>query len=483
MSTLEEIFYSSTRILPEWILFSGILVTCLATVFTRSHGGRGLTFYLFALTALFYVVSLLLSAPQVAAGGETLYHGLVFLDRKATLVKQLAGVATLIFAVHSRLFSYPYSGEVYLLVLFALLGLSFLSMTTHLLTAYVSLELISLASYALVASGKTKENFEAGIKYLLYGATASALMLFGISLFYGLTHELNFTSEPFASALALQSAGPVQIISFMVLGGFLFKIAAAPFHHWVPDVYESTSTPVISFLSFAPKAAGFMFIARWVTADFVQLNHVLALVVALSLVMGNFAALWQTNFKRMLGYSGIAHSGFILTGLIMENNSHPYGTLFYLVAYLPMTMGSFFLADLVYSKIRTYDIAAMAGLGKRYPVLALNAVVILISLVGLPPTVGFIAKLVVFTSLANAALASSGYLLYGLLVFGLFNAAIALYYYLRPVYVMVIRDLSETHGGFRYHFWPTLALCYFSFTLVYLFLQAEKISDWVYSCF
>lgn len=481
MSVLEEIFHSSTRILPEWILFFGILATCLALAFTKEDNKS--PFYLFALTVMLYVYSLIISAPQVTAEGRPFYQGLLHLDKKALLIKQLTGIAAIIFMVHARLFSYKFPGEVYALTLFVLFGISFLSMTTHFMTAYVSLELISLASYVLVASGKMKKNFEAGIKYLIFGAVASAIMLFGISLFYGLSHSLNFSSPEFAESLARNPAGPVRVISFMVLGGFLFKIAAAPFHQWVPDVYESTSTPVISFLSFAPKAAGFIFISRMVAADFTDLNYALALVIILSLVVGNFAALWQNDFKRLLGYSGIAQSGFILTGMITGNNSDGYGTFFYLVAYLPMTMGSFFLVDFIWKKARTLDIPSMAGLGKKYPLLGINALVILISLVGLPPTIGFLAKLVVFSSLADAASSSSGYLLYGLLIFGLFNAAIALYYYLRPAYMMIIHDPAEKSAGFTYDLLITLVLSYFSFTLIYLFIKPDFISEWVSGIF
>ncbi len=481
MNVLEEIFHSSTRILPEWILFLGILAGCLALAFTKEEGKS--PFYLFALTVVLYVYSLVISASQVTVEGQSLYQGLLHLDKKALLIKQLTGIAAIIFMVHARLFSYKLPGEIYVLTLFVLFGISFLSMTTHFMTAYVSVELISLASYVLVASGKMKKNFEAAIKYLIFGATASAIMLFGISLFYGLSHSLNFSSRAFAEALALNPEGPVRIISFMVLGGFLFKIAAAPFHHWVPDVYESTSTPVISFLSFAPKAAGFIFISRMVAADFTDLNYILALIIVLSLAVGNFAALWQNDFKRLLGYSGIAQSGFILTGLITGNNSDVYGTFFYLVVYLPVTMGSFFLADSIWKKSLTLDIPSMAGLGKKYPLLGINALIILISLVGLPPTIGFLAKLVVFSSLADAASVSSGYLLYGLLVFGLFNAAIALYYYLRPAYMMIMHDPAEKNSGFSYDLLITLILSYFSFTLIYLFIKPDFISEWVSGVF
>ncbi|ADQ19042.1 NADH/Ubiquinone/plastoquinone (complex I) [Leadbetterella byssophila DSM 17132] len=474
MNPLDHIFESSSRLLPEWILLIGAVVILLTV-------RRKWAPFLYLLTIISYIFSLVLSGEIV--NGDVLYGGLLVWDKTGIIIKQLAGLAALIFFVHARLFKYPYKGEVFLMVLFTLLGISFLSMTTHFLTAYVSLELISLSSYVLVSMGKEKRQFEAGIKYLIFGASASAIMLWGISLFYGMTHLLDFSSPDFIKALGETSPALVECLCFLVLGGFLFKIAAAPFHHWVPDVYESTSTPVLSYLSFAPKAAGFAFIYRFVSSEISDLNLALALIIFLSLAVGNFSALWQKDFKRMLGYSGIAQSGFILTGLITGNHSDAYGTFFYLVTYLPVTMGSFFLADFLWKKVESMEISSFAGLGKTYPLLGLNALVILISLVGLPPTIGFMAKLVVFSSLADAASVSSGFLLYGLLIFGLMNAAISLFYYLRPAYFMIIKDPSERTSLYNFDLALSLTLSYFSFTLIYLFFAPDFISKWASGIF
>lgn len=476
---MKDILHSSTQILPEWILFIGILAVGLSIAFSKENSKWPV--YLFSLVTVLYVYSILLSFNQASLDGADLFGGLLHLDKLSLFIKQLAGISAIIFMVHTRLFDYKFPNEIFILVLFVLLGISFLSMTTHFMTMFVSLEMISLTSYVLVASGKTKTNFEASIKYLIFGATASAIMLFGMSFFYGIGHNLNFASEDFLLHVAQNQKGPIQVITFMVLGGFFFKIAAAPFHNWVPEVYETTSTPILSFLSFAPKAVGFVIIARMVMANFTDLTYILSIIIVLSLIVGNFAALWQNNFKRMLGYSGVAQSGFILIGLLKIGDVDFYGTFFYIIVYLPMTMGSFFLVDLIYRKIGSVNIPSMAGLGKKYPLLSANALVILISLVGLPPTVGFMAKLVVFSSLTDTAAVTGNYLFYGLLIFGLLNAAVSLYYYLRPAYFAMIATNQENNSSYSFDLVPTLALSYFSFVLVYFFLSPDSISEWVRS--
>lgn len=473
---MEEIRISAANILPELILILGVFGVVLAVSFKKPESK--LSFYLFALIIVSYFFLVQLSLGN--ADGKHFFHQLLFLDIPAIFIKQLAALSAMIFMVHARIMHYKYAGEIYALILFILLGISFLSMTTHFITMYVSIELISLSSYVLVASDKLKKNFEAAIKYLIFGATSTAIMLYGISLFYGISHELDFSSATFLDSVSKNPSLAIQAISFMVLGGLFFKIAAAPFHQWIPDVYESTSTPIVSFLSFAPKAAGFLIISRFVSADFVDLTGTLVLIVVLSLVIGNFAALWQNNFKRMLAYSGIAQSGFILIGLVGTKDSDFYGTFFYILAYLPITMGAFLLADYLSLKVGSFHIPNFAGLGKKYPILTINAVIITISLIGLPPTIGFMAKLVVFSSLANQAFENSNMLLYGLLVFGLLNAAIAIYYYLRPAYFMILKEEDE-HQKSRYFqsITLTLVLSYFGAILIFFFIYPNFLSDWV----
>jgi NADH-quinone oxidoreductase subunit N len=427
---------------------------------------------------LIYTFSATYFYENLPAGGLKLYGGLLLVDQTSLFFKQLVAISTIVFLIHSRLFDYKFDGEIYFLMLCILLGLSFLSMTTHFLVIYVALELVSISSYVLVATKNEKMNFEAAIKYLIFGATSSAIMLYGISLFYGMGHTLNFSEPAFIQAIAANTPLIIQIISFLFLAGLLFKIAAAPFHSWVPDVYEVTSTPIISFLSFAPKAVGVLVVARVVQSNFADLNAVLLLIIFLSLIIGNLAALWQTNLKRMLGYSGIAQAGFILIGVLKSPQTDFYGAFFYILTYLPITMGAFLLADLLKNLSGSDEMEDFKGLGQQNIFLGLNAVIIMMALVGLPPTVGFMAKLMVFSSIVNLGEAMHSSVYYGLLIFGLLNAAISIYYYLKVPYFMLIKK-SYNQPKYNNDFFLTLVLTYFSISLVIFFLYPDFGTEWV----
>jgi NADH-quinone oxidoreductase subunit N len=430
------------------------------------------------LLVLIYTFSATYFYENLPAGGLKLYGGLLLVDQTSLFFKQLVAISTIVFLIHSRLFEYKFDGEIYFLMLCILLGLSFLSMTTHFLVIYVALELVSISSYVLVATKNEKMNFEAAIKYLIFGATSSAIMLYGISLFYGMGHTLNFAEPAFIQAIAANTPLIIQIISFLFLAGLLFKIAAAPFHSWVPDVYEVTSTPIISFLSFAPKAVGVLVVARVVQSNFADLNAVLLLIIFLSLIIGNLAALWQTNLKRMLGYSGIAQAGFILIGVLKSPQTDFYGAFFYILTYLPITMGAFLLADLLKNLSGSDEMEDFKGLGQQNIFLGLNAVIIMMALVGLPPTVGFMAKLMVFSSIVNLGEAMHSSVYYGLLIFGLLNAAISIYYYLKVPYFMLIKK-SYNQPKYNNDFFLTLVLTYFSISLVIFFLYPDFGTEWV----
>jgi NADH-quinone oxidoreductase subunit N len=430
------------------------------------------------LLVLIYTFSATYFYENLPAGGLKLYGGLLLVDQISLFFKQLVAISTIVFLIHSRLFDYKFDGEIYFLMLCILLGLSFLSMTTHFLVIYVALELVSISSYVLVATKNEKMNFEAAIKYLIFGATSSAIMLYGISLFYGMGHTLNFAEPAFIQAIAANTPLIIQIISFLFLAGLLFKIAAAPFHSWVPDVYEVTSTPIISFLSFAPKTVGVLVVARVVQSNFADLNAVLLLIIFLSLIIGNLAALWQTNLKRMLGYSGIAQAGFILIGVLKSPQTDFYGAFFYILTYLPITMGAFLLADLLKNLSGSDEMEDFKGLGQQNIFLGLNAVIIMMALVGLPPTVGFMAKLMVFSSIVNLGEAMHSSVYYGLLIFGLLNAAISIYYYLKVPYFMLIKK-SYNQPKYNNDFFLTLVLTYFSISLVIFFLYPDFGTEWV----
>jgi NADH-quinone oxidoreductase subunit N len=476
MKELQEILSSSQHILPEWILLLGILLIVIIVSFQKKDSKWPYRFSF--LLVLIYTFSATYFYENLPAGGLKLYGGLLLVDQTSLFFKQLVAISTIVFLIHSRLFEYKFDGEIYFLMLCILLGLSFLSMTTHFLVIYVALELVSISSYVLVATKNEKMNFEAAIKYLIFGATSSAIMLYGISLFYGMGHTLNFAEPAFIQAIAANTPLIIQIISFLFLAGLLFKIAAAPFHSWVPDVYEVTSTPIISFLSFAPKAVGVLVVARVVQSNFADLNAVLLLIIFLSLIIGNLAALWQTNLKRMLGYSGIAQAGFILIGVLKSPQTDFYGAFFYILTYLPITMGAFLLADLLKNLSGSDEMEDFKGLGQQNIFLGLNAVIIMMALVGLPPTVGFMAKLMVFSSIVNLGEAMHSSVYYGLLIFGLLNAAISIYYYLKVPYFMLIKK-SYNQPKYNNDFFLTLVLTYFSISLVIFFLYPDFGTEWV----
>lgn len=476
MKELQEILTSSQHILPEWILLLGILLLVIIVSFQKKDSKWPYRFSF--LLVLAYTFTATYFYENLPSEGLKLYGDLLFIDQTSLFFKQLVAISTIIFLIHSRLFQYKFDGEIYFLILCILLGLSFLAMTTHFLVIYVAIELVSISSYVLVATKNEKTNFEAAIKYLIFGATSSAIMLYGISLFYGMGHVLNFAEQTFLESISTNSPLVLQIVSFLFLGGLFFKIAAAPFHSWVPDVYEVTSTPIISFLSFAPKAVGVLVVARVVQANFTDLNAVLLLIIFVSLIVGNLAALWQTNLKRMLGYSGIAQAGFILIGVLKGPQTDFYGTFFYILTYLPITMGAFFLADLLKKQSGSDEMEDFKGIGQKNIFLGLNAVIIMMALVGLPPTIGFMAKLMVFSSIINLGEAMHSSVYYGLLIFGLLNAAISIYYYLKVPYFMLIKK-SYNQPRYNPDFFLTLVLTYFSIALIIFFLYPDFGTEWV----
>lgn len=473
---LFEILKSTGVILPEVVFIFGLLILVLIVAFDTKKNKATLYNILALALAGYLLISAVLNYEKLGPNTIEAYNGFITLDPTSIFFKGLIALAAIIMLVHIRLFDYKMSGEFYVVFFTLILGLNFLTMTSHFLVIFISLEMVSISTYVLVSIHKTKQNFEAGIKYLIFGATTTAIMLFGVSLFYGMTHQLNFSSETFHAYLQKNNEVSIQIVSFLFLGGLFFKAAAAPFHNWVPDVYESTPTPILSFISFAPKAVAIMLIARFIKEMAINLNSVILLVSVLSLIYGNFSALWQTNVKRMLGYSGIAQSGFILIGLIKYQSNDFYGAFFYMVLYLPITMGSFFLVDVLYKQVKSFEIEDYKGLGQKNFLLGLNAVIIMMALVGLPPTLGFLAKLVVFSSIMDMQTEAANSTYYALLIFGLLNAAVSIYYYLKVPYFMLVKTRYKFELASRNLFLTTI-LSVFSFVIVYYFFKPEGISQ------
>ena len=332
-------------------------------------------------------------------------------------------------------------GPYYLLILLATLGMMLMAAGNELIIVFLGLELMSLSLYVLAGYFReSPASSEAGMKYLLLGAFASAFFLYGIALIYG---GAGTTSVPaIAEAIASPSQSPLLLAGmFLLIVGFGFKVAIVPFHQWAPDVYEGAPTTIAAFISAGPKAAGFAAFLRIFMEALpnlqVEWSGVLIVLAMLTMTVGNVVAIAQTNIKRMLAYSSIAHAGYVLIGLAAANDGGISSAMLYLLVYCVMNIGAFGAVILA----KTADgesimISDYAGLGLRKPLLAMFMTLMLLSLAGFPPTAGFVGKFYIFKSAVQ-----SGHI--WLVIIGAINTAISAFYYLRVVVTMYMREPEE----------------------------------------
>jgi len=363
--------------------------------------------------------------------------------------------ATILFSIRSKEISDSYRGEYYGLLLAITLGMSLMASATNLLMIYLALELVSISSYILASfsAQRPQQASETSFKFIIFGAAASGIMLFGISLLFGITGEANF------SAISAALTANAQLDNFVVLlpilfifAGIGYKLASVPFHQWAPDVYEGAPTQITAFLSVASKAAGFALLLRffysalaqplqegWQIVRDVDWPLLLAIISALTMTVGNLSALLQNNLKRLLAYSSIAHGGYVLMAAVALSQQGVQSMLFYLVIYLFMNLGAFFVIILVADKLNSEEIDVYRGLRTRAPIVAVAMAIFLFSLTGIPPFAGFFGKLWLFGAVIEA-----GAKWYWLAIVGIINSVIALYYYVRIVKAMFLEDSPET---------------------------------------
>jgi NADH-quinone oxidoreductase subunit N len=447
---------------PEMLLFATFMLAVLADLTTDRPGSLRSAYVVIAgLMATFIatVAAMGASLPD-GARGLLLYGGASAFDPLGSYFKLIFLVATIVvvlLTMRSRDYGTRKMGEFYALLIAVVAGLFLMAGSTHLLMLYLSLEFVSYISYVLV--GYVKEDrraSEAGLKYVLYGSVSSGAMIFGLSILYGLTGELNLMRVGAALAGHPGIEPAVLVASVLVMAGIGYKIAAVPFHFWCPDVYEGAATPLTAFLSVAPKAAGFAMLARFSFHVFAQnpgqvlgaINWpmVLAVLSALTMTLGNLIAIQQTNVKRLLAYSSIAHAGYILMGLSAVDRTTGvlsqrglFGVLFYLGVYLFMNLGAFTVVTVLRDKLANEeDITDYRGLGQRAPLLGVTMAIFLFSLTGIPPFAGFVGKFFLFAAVIDARL-------YWLAFIGIANSVISLYYYARILKAMYLEKTEE--GG------------------------------------
>ena len=436
---------------PAAILTVGLLGVILADLF-----GKGKRPFVPLAIAVASLVAAWISVLQLELSGEIVLGVLVVDDFAAafTVICCATGALSILATTRGEAFRKP-GGEYLALILAAVLGMSFIAMSVDLVMLYLAFETISIPSYVLVAMrrGDSKSN-EAGLKYVLFGAVSSAVMLYGLSMLIGLSGGTSL--EALATAVSNGAADqPMFVVAcVMVFAGFAFKLSAVPFHFWAPDVYAGAPSAVAGFLAVASKAGGFIALIRVVAhtvpltdtraADalttFLPSGHVfltiLAVAAVLSMTVGNLAALRQTELKRLLAWSSIAHAGYVLLAISVWGERALAATLFYLIAYLFMNLAAFFIAGIVIRERGTGELSALRGLGRKNVLLGAGFVVVLFSLTGLPPFFGFAAKLQLFY-----AVFEQDYVWLG--VIGLLNGVVSLYYYVRVIAAMYLQDPED----------------------------------------
>jgi len=464
---------------PEICLIVIFLVYLVAElIISRRRGVEQANRTLHGLLMLGAIPLMFMLAGQWNRSPEPLFGGMLFLDQKAVFFKLLVTAAWFFTLVHIRALKYKFPLEINALLLVTLIGLYFLTMSTHFLLIYLSVELISFCSYMFVAIAPGKKSAEGAMKYLLFGGVSSAIMLYGISLIYGLTGSFYILDGQLGQVLAMNTPVVYYVALFMMIGGLLFKLSLAPFHLWTPDVYEATPTPLVSFLSVAPKAAVILVIMRLVSVLPLELLSLLGGVALLSMTMGNAGALWQNNVKRLLAYSTISQAGYLLVGIVAYSHQGFEAAVFYTAAYVIINMAIFYAIDVLQPRSESV-IADYAGQGRVLPVIGVSLTFLMIALAGLPPTAGFTAKWLVFSSLWQSFSITGFNWQLILLIGGILNAAIALAYYIKIPYQLFFKALPEEkkHGkAVPVNIWLVALLTAF---VLFLFFNPSFLLDYI----
>lgn len=429
---------------PQGVLAVGVLAAVLIATM-RPRGSRNVACGIAVVTC---VASAIVTVLTATSGDRVIWHGLMVRDALSdyfTLLIDAGTAAAALLAVRSSDAVEPSpdqrdAPELFALLLGAALGASVLAASRNLLLAYLAFELISLSSYLLTGfTAGSRRSAEAALKYAVYGAVASGAMLFGMSWLYGLSRSLDVAIVRDAAA-----AGPTLAVApaiLLVLSGVGYKMAIAPFHMWSPDVYEGAPIPVTAFLSVVSKAAGFAMALRLLgpSAELAPpLALMLLLVAVFTMTVGNLAALGQRNVKRLLAYSSIAQAGYLLLGVAVGGPTGLQAVLFYLAVYLLMNFIAFAAVGAFVERGFAETLDGWSGLGARAPLPCAVLTIALFSLVGLPPTAGFIGKYQLFAAVVGKGLAGGGGAYHAAALIGVLNSALSLAYYakiLRALYL------------------------------------------------
>jgi NADH-quinone oxidoreductase subunit N len=473
----ELLTFSTEQIRTLWpylIVFSGAILAILGSVL-KGTSSKWPVFFITLITCGFGIYH---SSELMREPGMILFNGMMVSDAYSHFFNAVFLSATLFTAFASFKYldqeqmQYP---EYFVLLLFSALGMMLMVSSLDLIVLFIALELMSLCVYALVGFRRNdRRSNEAAMKYFILGSVASAVFLYGAALLYGSTGstDLNRIFDLLQDNPLVQT--PVYVLGLvLVVFGFLFKVAAVPFHMWMPDVYEGAPTPVTGFMTTGLKAAAFaIFLRVLVTLGYgrgftqyiqTHIHDLLWVIAALTMLVGNVVALTQTHLKRMLAYSSIAHTGYLLVGIVagVQGELGFYPVVMYLVSYAVMNLGAFVVLTILGQRSDTgLNLHDLSGISRQHPWLAFCMAVFLFSMAGIPPTAGFAAKYMLLYSAVQAGEIP-------LVVIAVLCSAISVYYYLRVLVYMYMREPAGSPSQLRTPLWTHLALM----TMVVLTLQ------------
>jgi NADH-quinone oxidoreductase subunit N len=488
-SFLTDLTNSISNFLPEYILIiTLVLAIFIDVIFKKSK----------LITGYFSLVGYAATAIFLICGGITTcsinFTGLLSIDPLSQFFKiliLLCSILTTIFTFNSKelLEGKNGIGEYYILLIGMTLGMFLLASSSNLIMIYLAFETMSICSYIL--AGYTKEIHrasEASLKYVIYGSLASGFMIYGMSLIFGLTGTLDLAG--INTALVNLQGNELAAITagIMIFAGFAYKISAVPFHFWTPDIYEGSPVATTAILSVASKAAGFAVLIRFIKAAFIDgssstadiwttitsfdWTYFIAIISVITMTVGNLTAIWQNNVKRMLAYSSIAHCGYMLMGVMVMNTVGIEGILFYFITYLLMNFAAFYIVQLIANKIGSEDMNDYAGLVYKNPFIAVAMAITLLSLTGMPPFVGFLGKLYLFTPVIEA-----GYV--GIAIIGVLNSVVSVFYYVKVIRNMFLRGDSETDEKISFSTSSLVFLYIMIVPISLLIINFQPLLEWV----
>ncbi|MBI2711481.1 MAG: NADH-quinone oxidoreductase subunit N [Bdellovibrio sp.] len=467
-------------LMPYFVVFGGAIVAMLGSVLKKLSP----KWPVFIITLATLFAGVWVSIGLIPEGPVTLFNGMMAADSFSNFFNTVFLLA----AALSVMVSFRYLDreglqlpEYNVLILFSVLGMMLLASALDFIVLFIALELMSLAVYVLVGFRRAdRRSNEAAMKYFILGSAASAVLLYGTALLYGCTGTTAIKGVVHLAQAEPAAVTPVFVLGVaMVVFGFLFKVAAAPFHMWMPDVYEGAPVPVTGFMTTGLKAAAFAaFFRVFINLGLAQgatevvqrhFHDIFWVCAVLTMVIGNFVALTQTNLKRMLAYSSIAHTGYLLVGFVTGTRSElgfAAGTM-YVVAYAIMNLGAFAVLTLLSGKDDSgLNLHDLSGLSRRHPILAFALSVFLLSMAGIPPTAGFAAKYLLFSSAVQAGEIS-------LVVIAVLCSAVSVYYYLRVLVYMYMHEPIGSPQTLRVSIWAGVAVA----AMVVLTLQVGLIPE------